>query len=89
MKKLFITLSLLLSLSLASCTSNQRVKTFGGTAELKLEKGQKLVNVTWKETNLWILTKSMKPTDSAETYKFHEDSNLGIVQGTYIITEIK
>lgn len=31
----------------------------------------------------------MDSTDVAETYEFHEESNYGIMEGTYIIKEIK
>ena len=65
---------LLLAITLASCTENARVKSFGGEGTLNLPKGQKLVNVTWKETELWYLTRSMNSTDVAETYQFQEES---------------
>jgi hypothetical protein len=87
MKK--IVLSLILLVSLASCTENQRVKSFGGTGTINLPQGEKLVNVTWKEDHLWTITRPMREGDVAETYKFHEDSSFGIVQGTYNIVETK
>jgi hypothetical protein len=87
MKKLLILLTLLLGLN--SCTDNSRVKNWGGEATLNLPAGQKLVNVTWKESQLWYLSRPMKSTDSAETYYFHEESSWGMVEGTYIIKEQK
>lgn len=71
------------------CTKNQRVKHFGGTATIELPVGQKLVHCTWKDANLWYLTRPMAKGDTAITYTFQEKSNLGIVQGTYIIKERK
>lgn len=71
------------------CTENQRAKSFGGTATEKLPANQKLVNLTWKDASLWILTKPMKKDDVAETYTFQEQSSYGMVQGTVIIVETK
>ena len=74
---------------LSSCTENSRAKRFGGTAEIVLPKGKKLVTATWKKNSLWYLTKDMAENDIAETYEFHEESSLGIMEGTYKIIEVK
>ena len=79
----------LVAISLASCTENSRVKSFGGEGTLNLPKGQKLVNVTWKESELWYLTRPMDSTDVPETYKFQEESSYGVMEGTYNIVESK
>jgi hypothetical protein len=76
-------------IGITSCTKNQRVKKFGGTATIELPIGQKLIHCTWKDANLWYLTRPMTKTDTAEIYTFQEKSNLGIVQGAYIIKEKK
>lgn len=73
----------------ASCTENSRVKNWGGEGTINLPKGRKLVNVTWKETQIWYLTRQMDSTDVAETYVFHEESGYGIMEGTYTIIESK
>jgi hypothetical protein len=87
MKKIF-TILLILFIAM-SCTENIRVRTFGGSGEIKLPQGQKLVNATWKEADMWILTKPMVETDKAETYSFSESSSFGIWQGTYKLIESK
>jgi hypothetical protein len=87
MKKVF--LSLVLGMSLLSCTENSRVKNWGGEGTIKLPKGKKLVNVTWKETEVWYLTRDMDSNDVAETYQFHEESSYGVIEGTYTIIETK
>lgn len=78
-----------LSLLVVSCTDNSRVKNWGGSATLTLPQGRKLVNVTWKESELWYLTKPMAANDTAETYYFQEESSWGMVEGTYTIIEQK
>ncbi len=72
------------------CTENQSARNYGGTETVQLEKGVRLVNVTWKGDeqlgSLWILTKkdtTIKPT----TYSFKEKSNFGVMEGTVIIIE--
>ena len=87
MKKLFLTI--LIGVIATSCTQNERVKTWGGTGTINLPKGRKLVNVTWKETELWYLTRPMDSSDVAETYQFQEESSWGMVEGTYNIIETK
>lgn len=79
----------LVAISLASCTENSRVKNWGGEGTINLPKGRKLVNVTWKETQIWYLTRPMDSTDVAETYQFHEESSYGVMEGTYNIIETK
>lgn len=88
MKKIILSIAVILSL--ASCTSNQMAKNWGGSMTVDLPAGQKLINVTWKEGgNLWYLSKPMSSTDSPETYTFKEKSNYGIQEGTVVIKETK
>ena len=79
----------LLSILVVSCTDNSRVRYWGGEANLTLPAGQKLVNVTWKDGQIWYLTKPMIESDSAETYRFQEKSGFGFSEGVYTITEKK
>ena len=97
MKRLFIAAAMILLstallstvLLLPSCTENARVKSFGGEGTINLPKGRKLVNVTWKETQVWYLTREMRKDDVAETYQFQEESSWGMIEGTYNIIESK
>jgi hypothetical protein len=86
MKKILLSTIVLLALTV-SCTENARVKHFGGTGDINLPKGRKLVNVTWKENQVWYLTRKIKPGESPETYRFQEESSWGVVEGVYIIHE--
>ena len=87
MKKVF--LAILMGVMVTSCTENSRVKSWGGEGTIKLPKGRKLVNVTWKETQIWYLTRQMDSNDVVETYEFHEESSYGVIEGTYKIIETK
>ncbi len=62
---------------LIGCTENSRAKSFGGTATLNLPPNQKLVVVTWKDDDLWYLTRPMKDNETPETYAFQEKSSWG------------
>jgi hypothetical protein len=82
---LFLTISLVLF----SCTENQRARSFGGDETIILEDNKKLVNVTWKQDNLWILTRKMTTEDTMMTYKFQEKSSYGMLEGNIKIIEVK
>jgi len=87
MKKL-ITIFLIATLFTA-CTDNSTVKIFGGTAKFNLPTGEKLVNVTWKDSQLWYLTTPMDSGYVPKTYKFSEKSSWGLIEGTYTLIESK
>ena len=82
MKKIFF---LLVVLSLVSCSDQQMARSFGGTETVTLEPGKRLVNITWKENDLWILTK--QDTTNPTTYSFKQKSVAGVLSGEVIIKE--
>lgn len=79
---------LLLLVSFASCTENQRVKAFGGKGEIHLAPNCKLENVTWKESDLWFLVSVRPDSVDPKIYHFYSKKD-GILQmdGEYIIHE--
>ncbi len=79
MKKLFVIA--IAALSLASCTDNERARRFGGTEEVELKPNEVVLNVTWKENEMWICTKD---TVSGVVY-FREKSSWGVMEGTVIL----
>lgn len=87
MKKLV--LLFVITLLLFSCTENAKVRTYGGEGTVNIPKGEKVVNVTWKEASLWILTRPMTTKDSAITYTFAEESSWGVWEDTYTLIERK
>ena len=64
-------------------------RNFGGTTIIELEKGQRLVEITWKESNLWILTEPMDSDYTPKTKTFYESSLCGYMDGKIIIKETK
>lgn len=88
MKKTFF-LSIVAALLISSCTQNEMAKEYGGVIEVDLPTHQKLVNVTWKDADLWYLTRPMKESEQAETYYLKEQSTYGLMQGTVILKETK
>jgi prepilin-type N-terminal cleavage/methylation domain-containing protein len=62
-------------------------RNFGGTMTYKLDPKTKLVNCTWKENSLWILTTERTIEEVPKSYKFSEKSMVGILQGTVVIRE--
>lgn len=83
MKKIVLIALILFS----GCTANQRVRSFGGTSTIELQKNEKFVNITWKDTNLWILTRPMREDESPEEYKFKCNPEFGVLEGQVIIKE--
>ena len=79
----------ILAFFVTRCAPQGCARHLGGTATTQISAGNKLVNVTWKDSQMWILTKPMASNDIAETYKFSERSLLGLLQGTVIIKESK
>jgi hypothetical protein len=85
MKHTFIAVAV--ALSLASCTENTRVKSFGVNGDIELAPGQKLEMVTWKNAQLWILTSNRPDSLKPQTYQFSEKSSFGVIEGNYTIKE--
>jgi hypothetical protein len=79
MKKLFGIA--IIALTLASCTDNARARHWGGTEEISLNKNEVVLNVTWKDSQMWICTKD---TVTNVVY-FREKSSLGVMEGTVIL----
>ena len=79
MKKLMMILGVMVIMS--SCTENVRARHFGGTEELALKPNENVLNVTWKDNEMWVCTQD---TITRVVY-FREKSSWGVVEGTVII----
>lgn len=86
-----MTAVILAALITCGCTENQRARNYGGSMTVKIEKGQKVVNATWKGAdgtgNLWILTRPMRTNETAEVLVFQEKSTFGVMEGKVILKE--
>lgn len=83
MKKLLAILCLIVfsACYFSSCTENSRARRFGGTTEIKIKPNEKLINITWKDNDMWVLTE-----DTVTHIKyFRESSSWGIWNGEIII----
>ncbi len=72
---------------LTGCTEQTITKEFGGDMTINLEPGQKLEEITWKDDNLWYVTRPMRDDEFAETHTFQESSEFGLIEGTVYIVE--
>jgi hypothetical protein len=62
-------------------------KALGGTINVHLPADKKLVNASWKDSNLWILVRDAEPGDEPKAYEYKEYSNMGVLQGVVVIQE--
>ena len=87
MRKLLI---LTISLVCLTCCDQAITKKYGGTTTITLEKGEKLVEATWKDDgNLWYLVEPMDSDYVPKTKVFKESSMYGVLEGKVIFVETK
>lgn len=88
MKKRICIVALIIGLvSLSGC--QYTTKNLGGDMTLKLKPNQKLEEITWKDDNLWYLTRPMREGEEPETHTFRQKSEMGVFEGTVTIVESK
>lgn len=72
---------LLCAVFISSCTKNKRARTYGGKEEITIKANEKLLNITWKESNMWVLTE-----DTLTHIKyFRENSSWGVWEGEIVV----
>lgn len=86
---IFTSCLLLMTILLTGCSENERARAWGGSMTIELEPGQKLEMITWKDNELWYLTRPMWEDEEPETHTFQEESEYGIIEGKVIIKERK
>jgi len=84
MKRILVILFTVLCLT--SCEQTI-TRNFGGTTTIDLEPGEKLVEATWKEDNLWYLVEPMDSDYVPKTKVFKENSLYGALEGKVIFVE--
>lgn len=88
MRKVIIAIMIISALLSVGC-GQYTARKLGGTSTQTLNTNEKLVNVTWKNDSLWIVTRPMRQGEIAETYEFKESSVFAVFEGTVIIKEVK
>lgn len=86
MKKIML-IGLIALTAAAGCGRNTITRNFGGEQTIELDPGVKLEEVTWKDADLFLLTRPMREDEKPETHTFAEISNWGIFEGTVTIIE--
>lgn len=69
------------------CGCHETTKYYGGSMELELPKGQKLEEITWKDSTLWYLSRPMRDDEQPETHTFQADSEWGVFEGSVTVIE--
>ena len=71
-----------------SCTEHTKARRWGGEEVLTLPKGEKLLEVTWKDqSSIWYLVEDMDSDYIPKTKTFQESSRFGILEGKIIFIE--
>jgi hypothetical protein len=71
---------------LCSC-DHYVTRKLGGSTEITLEPGEKLVEATWKEGDLWYLVEPMDSGYAPKTKVFKESSMYGVMEGKVVFIE--
>lgn len=72
----FVVIGILVVIAVVFIESNWGARTLGGHMKINPLPGYKLVNMSWKETQLWVLFENDKE------FLYREYSNLGILEGS-------
>ena len=88
-KKIIAGIMLLMALGCGLTGCKSVAKSMGGTITINVPKGQKVIEATWKNSDVWYLTRPMREDEKPEIFTFQEDSNLGIIEGKVIFKESK
>jgi len=87
MKKLILIVVALICM--CSCTEQIRTRQFGGKMEIRLPTGQELMEATWKDDDLFYLTRPMTPDYVPVTKTFQESSSWGVMESTVYFIETR
>lgn len=88
MKTIKVMLLLFALVSITGCEQTVS-REFGGTTTINLKPGEKLIEATWKDANIWYLTEPMDSDYIPKTKVFKESSVLGVLNGTVTFIETK
>lgn len=86
---LLVILAFALITTIAGCTENQRARNFGGNETVNLPAGQKLVQASWKQDDLWYMTTPMEADYTPQKKLFQESSSFGVMEGSVTFIETR
>jgi len=89
MKRIILIFTAIICIVLTSCTKQQATRQFGGQMEIKLPAGQELMEVTWKDNDLFYLTRPMATDYVPVTKIFQESSAWGVMESTVLFIETR
>jgi len=81
-----ILISVLALVSLVGC-ENTLTRKYGGSMTVSIPCDQKVMNVTWKQDDMWYLTRPMDLSEDPSILTFKEKSVYGALEGQVILTE--
>ena len=87
MKKFILILAA--AFCLCSCTEQMMTREWGGEMTIELPKGQELMMATWKDDNLFYLTRPMAEDYVPVKKTFKESSAYGIMESTVYFIETR
>lgn len=85
MKKIILILTVI-CMAFVSC-DQYTARNFGGETTIKLEPGEKLIEATWKDNDLWYLVEPMDSDYVPKIKTFKESSTMGIMEGEVTFIE--
>lgn len=88
MKTIKIILLLFVLISITGCEQTVS-RNFGGYTTINLKPGEKLIEATWKDDNIWYLIEPMDSDYIPKTKVFKESAVFGVLNGTVTFIESK
>lgn len=86
MKTIKIILLLFVLISITGCEQTVS-RNFGGYTTINLKPGEKLIEATWKDDNIWYLIEPMDSDYIPKTKVFKESAVFGVLNGTVTFIE--
>lgn len=88
MKKLLTFISLVICIFLmSSCTEQERVRQFGGTATIDVEPGYRVMMATWKGDDLFYMIEEMPEDYVPHNKTLVESSSWGVIESKTVFKE--
>lgn len=86
MKKFIYSFIFVMMFCITSCDQYVSRK-FGGNTTINLKPGEKLIEATWKNGDIWYLTEPMDSNYTPKTKIFKESSMMGVMEGSVTFVE--